>query len=203
MPGEQLVSARLAHCPEPRRTPLHRTDTGRSALVAGTGLRAPEPPSIFGSMNCGIGLESGRPPLRANHAVRSDLLTECGGAVFHQCLHSGEPLRSWLPNVSRQETRCGRTGQTSEAAGAEAHDPGHEPRCPGELIERDTEYEGSEKSAAKAEARIQRHGCSTVARSRDGEKTRGEIGRIALHRETSDQRPRNDCSVRQHRGGTE
>src|SRR5215469_5201580 len=32
------LSARLAHCPEPRRPSLHRTDTGRSALVAGTGL---------------------------------------------------------------------------------------------------------------------------------------------------------------------
>src|SRR5215471_14510876 len=125
------------------------------------------------------------------------------GARFRQCQHSGELLRSRLPNVLRQETRCCRTGQTSEAACAEAHDPGGEPRCPAELIERDTKYEGSEKSTPKAEARIQRHCCSAVARSGDGEKTRREIGRIALQRETSDQRQRHDCSVRQHRGEAE
>ena len=38
------LSARLAIGPEPWRTSLHRTDTGRSALVAGTGLHAPKPP---------------------------------------------------------------------------------------------------------------------------------------------------------------
>jgi len=36
-------SARLAHSPEPRRRSLDRTDTGRSALVAGTGLHVESP----------------------------------------------------------------------------------------------------------------------------------------------------------------
>ena len=36
------LSARLAHWLEPRRRSLDRTDTGHSALVAGTGLHAPK-----------------------------------------------------------------------------------------------------------------------------------------------------------------
>jgi len=39
---ERPLTAHLAHCPEPRRRSLDRTDTGRSALVAGTGLHAPK-----------------------------------------------------------------------------------------------------------------------------------------------------------------
>jgi len=39
--GERLESARLAHCPEPRRRSLDRAETGRSALVMGTALHAP------------------------------------------------------------------------------------------------------------------------------------------------------------------
>ena len=41
--AEWLLPARLAHWPEPPRRSLDRTDTGRSALVAGTGLHAPQP----------------------------------------------------------------------------------------------------------------------------------------------------------------
>ena len=40
--GERLESARLAHCPEPRRRSLDRAETGRSAL--GTALHAPHLP---------------------------------------------------------------------------------------------------------------------------------------------------------------
>jgi len=36
MPGERPESARLAHCRVSRRRPLHRTDSGRSVLAAGT-----------------------------------------------------------------------------------------------------------------------------------------------------------------------
>jgi len=42
--AEWLLPARLAHWPEPPRRSLDRTDTGRSALVAGTGLHAPIQP---------------------------------------------------------------------------------------------------------------------------------------------------------------
>ena len=41
---ERPLTAHLAHCPEPRRRSLDPTDTGRSALVAGTGLHAPHLP---------------------------------------------------------------------------------------------------------------------------------------------------------------
>src|SRR5215813_10090212 len=37
-PHGRPLSARLAHCPESRRRSVDRTDTGRSALDAGTGL---------------------------------------------------------------------------------------------------------------------------------------------------------------------
>jgi hypothetical protein len=55
---ERRESARLGHYPEPRRRSLDRTDTSRSALVAGTGLHAPLRPLVAISGN---GLDS---PLR-------------------------------------------------------------------------------------------------------------------------------------------
>src|SRR6516225_10161289 len=45
LPRERFSpSAHLAHCPEPRRSSLDRTDTGRSAWSRGTGLHDPNLP---------------------------------------------------------------------------------------------------------------------------------------------------------------
>src|SRR6516165_7834547 len=76
--------------------------------------------------------------------------------------------RSPLPDVPGQKNGGGSAGQASEAAGAEAEDPGGELRCPAELIERDAEQERSEESCTKADAGIEPDCCSSMPRGGDG-----------------------------------
>src|SRR5438477_9872323 len=58
--------------------------------------------------------------------------------------------------------------------------------CPAELIEHDAKQECPEEPAAKADAGIRPHGCSSVPRSGNGEDTRSEIREVALYDEASD-----------------
>jgi transposase-like protein len=52
---QRLLTARLARCRASRRRSLDRTDSGRSAAAAGTGLHAPQWPLLPGRSNGEVG----------------------------------------------------------------------------------------------------------------------------------------------------
>ena len=88
-----------------------------------------------------------------------------------------------LPDMSGQENHGASTGQACEPTGAEAHRPGGELRRAAELIERDAEQQCAEKAGAKADTGVEPDGCSQITRRGNGEHTRREIGKVALHDE--------------------
>src|SRR5438045_4664434 len=95
------------------------------------------------------------------------LLPDCLGARSGGGNRNGELRLARSPqpdDVPGQENRGGGTGQASEPAGAEAHDPGSQVRSPAELVERDAEQQRSEESRPKADAGIEPDRCPSVPR---------------------------------------
>jgi hypothetical protein len=67
------------------------------------------------------------------------------------------------------------------------------------LVERDAEQECAEEAGAKADAGIEPDRCASVSRGGNGEHTRGEIGKVALHDEAGNHGNAEHRDIGQHR----
>jgi hypothetical protein len=129
----------------------------KASSLPSSGLMKPKPISALNHFTFPIGMRCSLPQV-PGHAPGKMLMTAMAkpeglhpscGETFVKRL-----LKSRSPQVARQEGCCDGTSQTDKPASTEGEGPRAKPRGTPELIERDPEKHGSEKSAAKADARI-------------------------------------------------